>query len=144
MTTLTDEKLLAWLEEISQLEYVGERDANNAKQLAARFRELLAQQEWQPIEKLTRGIRGGPRFDAWVVPPEIREGPYCNKVAQPHRITDAGFSPSGHILDRNGQFIEGKWFYDEEGDRCVDPDDKSDRAFRVTHFRSIPAPPKDG
>ena len=43
MTTLTDEELLAWLEEISQLEYVGERDANNAKQTAARVRELLAE-----------------------------------------------------------------------------------------------------
>ena len=49
MTTLTDDELLAWLAGF------GLGDGPHAEvcsQFSARFRELLAQQEWQPIEDL--------------------------------------------------------------------------------------------
>ncbi len=47
MTTLTDDELLLWLAGFG----LGDgRHAEVCRQFSARFRELLAQQEWQPIE----------------------------------------------------------------------------------------------
>ena len=50
MTRLTDDELLAWLDECDESSGYGSSFAD----CAARLRELLAEREWQPIETAPR------------------------------------------------------------------------------------------
>ncbi len=114
MTTLTDEELLAWLEEFSVTDY-GEYDAERAVHLAARFRELLAQQEWQPIETAPK--------DGTLI--EIREKSGRVQIAQ---WGEPGYNePNWWVQLTQGGFSMNEY-----------------PTTNVTHWRPLPAPPKDG
>ena len=109
MTTLTDDELLAWRDRQS-------KRTGYALQTATRFRELLAQQEWQPIEtapKDGRMIMLRAHSEKW-------QGPaYWDGMTWIcFRVPKDGF-PAGHTF---------LW------------------AFNAgpTHWRPLPAPPKDG
>ncbi len=116
MTTLTDDELLSWLEETSDKAHAtASRSAPQLRQLAARFRELLAQQEWQPIETAPK--------DGTLI--EIREKSGRVQIAQ---WGEPGYNePNWWVQLTQGGFSMNEY-----------------PTTNVTHWRPLPAPPKDG
>lgn len=115
MTTLTDDELLAWLESGRGF------SAQAQQQLAARFRELLAQQEWQPIDTapdhtpiLAYGIWQGEINGIGKKTVDIIQGPVGTSDADD----------------------EMAWWGCLTGDAYA-------CWLKPTHWRPLPAPPKD-
>ena len=107
---------------------LAERDAEIAR--------LRAEREWRPIEAADR--TSSKPVDIWLVPPgkTVSEGhrvPNCRPALQNAWVDDRSIG---------GQFVTGRYFYDDDGDRCLDPDDISEQATRATHWGPIPAPPE--
>ncbi len=112
MTTLTDDELLAWLAGFG----LGDGPhAEVCRQFSARFRELLAQQEWQPIETAPK--------DGTLI--EIREKSGRVQIAQ---WGEPGYNePNWWVQLTQGGFSMNEY-----------------PTINVTHWRPLPAPPKDG
>lgn len=91
---------------------------------------------WLPIESAPR--EPYKLIDLWVVP-----GPrfHAKHRAKPHRMADAYASGNGKYWEKGGKYVEGRSFYDEEGEQCFDPDDRGPDATVVTHWRQIPEGP---
>lgn len=78
-------------------------------------------------------------IDLWVVP-----GKSLGRTdrGKPHRIANAHCSGNGKYWLEKGRYIEGRSFYDEEGEQCFDPNDRGPDATIVTHWQPIPEGPK--
>ncbi len=116
MTTLTDDELLAWLDKQANNDGSGHSAIGaKCKHLAARFRELLAEQEWQPIETAPK--------DGTLI--EIREKSGRVQIAQ---WGAPGYNePNWWVQLTQGGFSMNEY-----------------PTTNVTHWRLLPAPPKDG
>jgi hypothetical protein len=68
--------------------------------------------------------------------------PYREERRSPHRVADAYASGNGKHWTEKGRYIEGRTFFDDEGDECFDPDDRGPDATIVTHWMPLPEPPK--
>jgi hypothetical protein len=97
---------------------------------------LVRSYNWQPIETAPREPYAP--IDLWVVPGII---PRLREREKPHRIANATSSGNGKHWLEKGRFIEGRHFYDEDGDACFDPDDRGPDATIVTHWMPLPEPP---
>ncbi|HRY03080.1 MAG TPA: hypothetical protein P5256_08135 [Beijerinckiaceae bacterium] len=92
---------------------------------------------WHPIATAPR-IPYAP-LDLWVVP-----GKPLNNLprAAPYREANATSSGNGkHWLTSKGRYLEGRRYYDDEGDECLDLEDRSADATIVTHWRPLPGAP---
>lgn len=102
--------------------------------------DALKDDGWQPIETVDRN---GPPVDLWLVPPKYtgsRDLP-IHLGARPHRVTDARASGTSAWVDVHGQWITGRRYYLPSGNVALDPDDVTERGWRPTHWRPLPAPP---
>lgn len=97
---------------------------------------LVRESSWQPIATAPR-IPDKP-IDLWVV-----LNKRCARDAiKPHREADARSSGSGkYWITKDGKYIEGRWYYDDEGDECFDLDHRGSDATVVTHWMPLPEPP---
>jgi hypothetical protein len=92
---------------------------------------------WHPIATAPRIPYA--RLDLWVVP-----GKPLNNLprAAPYREANATSSGNGkHWLTSKGRYLEGRRYYDDEGDECLDLEDRSADATIVTHWRPLPGAP---
>lgn len=93
--------------------------------------------KWRPIEsvpKLERHL-----VDLWVDGPVGR-----TKKSYGRRVTDCQYDKQyDSWIDPDGDWVTGRYFYDEGGERCFDPADKSDGAAVATHWMPRPIPPKE-
>src|ERR1700677_2641360 len=92
---------------------------------------------WQPIASAPRDPYRP--VDLWVVP-----GKSAGRMerGKPHRIANAYASGNGKYWLEKGRWIEGRTFYDEEGEQCFDPDDRGPDATVVTHWMPVPEGPQ--
>ena len=95
--------------------------------------------------------RDGTQVDIWIVPPSKLEknGPFKNSYATEefpsgYRIPNAIGANCGANawVDGESNYATGRWYYDDKGDECLDPDDTSDFAFRAAAWRLPPSPPE--
>ena len=123
MTTLTDEELLAWLDCFGpHKESVIGLDRLKAAVCYKRFRELLAQQEWQPIETAPKDwqIFG---FGVWQGEINGIGDKLIDIIQGPPGTSDADKNPV--------------WWPCVTGDAYT-------CWLKATHWRPLPDPPKDG
>jgi len=96
---------------------------------------------WQPVE--TAPI--GETVDVWVRFPTKRDLCAARYVpaGQGCRYTDVTQSAAGHWRsDKSVDTFTGRFFYDDQGNYCVEYRDCSEFAFVVTHWRPVPLPPE--
>ena len=92
--------------------------------------------DWLPINTAPR--EPYKRLDLWVIP-----GRHFSQKhrAKPHRVADAYASGNGKYWEKDGKYVEGRRFYDDEGEQCFEPDDRGPDATVATHWMAIPGGP---
>ena len=125
MTTLTDDELLAWLANICFSQAANDGPwKDESVECLQRFRELLAQKEWQPIDENTPTDRPILGYGIW-------QGEINGIGEFPEfAVIEGGPGKSDHS-DKSGWWM------------CTDADAYA-AWLKPTHWRSLPAPPKDG
>ena len=93
--------------------------------------------DWRPISTAPR--EPYMKIDLWVVPGRPLHG---MDRAKPHRVADAYASGPGKYWEKDGKYVEGRRFYDDEGEQCFDPDDRGPDATVVTHWSPLPEAPE--
>jgi hypothetical protein len=81
---------------------------------------------WQPIETAPEG----QDIDLWLVDRKIGKG---------FRMADC-HGRAGRWM-KGSRWVTGKTFFDDEGERCFDPDARDEESTVATHWMPIPAPP---
>ena len=93
------------------------------------------QREWLNIETAPRD---GTEIDLWIEGQVGRTGDSMGR-----RATNCHYSPVNDTwIDSSGEWVTGLYFYDDEGERCFDPTNKSAKAARATHWMPCPEPPR--
>ena len=110
----------------------GERVIHQHLNLTVQQGEVLALvgAGWQPIAEAP--TERGATVDLWVRSPL--------PVGRGYRIADCYPDGQGSWL-HDGQWVTGRRFYDDDGDRCFDPYDTGPDATVATHCRPLPAGP---
>lgn len=87
--------------------------------------------EWKPIETVPKD---GNSVDLWIhrLPKTIKDG---------WRVADANFT--GKYWTKNGKYLTGRHFYDDEGDECYDPDLADEGSTIISHWMPLPEPPEE-
>lgn len=115
MTKLTDDELLAWLNaQVDVAAKTASRSWSQFAQLEGRLRELLAAQEWQPIESAPRD---GTRILIW--PKLMQPRAALNFVREKRAVIGYWHTPGNS--EKPGMWIG---------------------AGSPTHWRRLPPPPK--
>ena len=98
--------------------------------------------EWQTFNTPPRTTP----VDLWLVPP--RKFPKGHEwkakySSGGHRQTDCLYDKTNDSWIKDGKWVVGRNFYNEDGDSCFDPADKSDEATIATHWMMPPSSPID-